>query len=101
MGSCAITIKSGVIARPRFARNSDSAILRAAIDRGSRKPLCYPSPQLCAPASSSPGEVRVLPPFNFWPYGFGEVSGPELSKAGEFLQTHALAGFVRQRVSPP
>ena len=42
----------GMIARPRF--NRGTPILRAAIGRSrkSRKPLSYPSPQLCAPASS-------------------------------------------------
>jgi len=55
VGSRAITIKRRRDRTPKVqSRKSDSANLRAAIGRSrkSRKPLCYPSPQLCAPASS-------------------------------------------------
>src|SRR6476661_5417358 len=68
-----ITIKRRRDRTPKLrSRNSDSANRRAATERWrkSSKPLCYPLPQLYAPASSialsSTGSFAVR---IFWPYG--------------------------------
>ena len=89
--------RGGVIARPRF--DPELLILRFCAlrlrDRGSRKPLCYPSPQLCAPASSIACQVQVLPPFQFLAIRvelLGSLGGDEAAWSGA---AHGLGDGLR------
>ena len=86
MASCVIIIKRRRDRTPKVRpKNFDSANRRAATGRWrkSRKPLCYPLPQLYAPASSiAPSSTGSSAVPIFWPYG---IKRPELEKAIEAL----------------
>ena len=91
VGSCAITIKRQRDRSPRFIPGTP--ILRAAIGRSrkSRKPLCYPLPQLlrsgmspCAVTGSSAVPI-------FWPYGVRQTQQPGLKAWWAFLKGRTSA----------
>jgi aminotransferase class V len=93
VGSCAITIKRRRDRTPKVQSwNTDFAILRAAIGRSrkSRKPLCYPSPQRCALASSITCEVQVLPPFEF----FGHTRSRSATNSARSTRYQAFAAII-------
>jgi hypothetical protein len=103
VASCAIIIKRRRDRTPKVRpKNFDSANRRAATGRWrkSRKPLCYPLPQLYAPASSiAPSSTGFSAVPIFWPYDIDTTT-----PTGKLLFqiTGAFAEFersmIRQRI---